>query len=671
MRVSVQIDLNTTVGAGGSLDRGGRSGHLSVGASGSLVIARSRVLPQAEAQQYIDAVHSRSGGRYEELRVLQMVASSGLAAAQGYLRNQKDPFAGMAEGEERSISTAREADLSAGGGLGDASKPVAKGGGTSVGVSASLSKGVRIDKSASLKDGRYLFHLLVTDLSGGSLGASFQQGVASMGLTFTKGSDRSAGITLSIGENEPERPAVQAEVQAVQTMADLQALLQRRRKLVSSQQTGWGESRGMITSASVAGMGINLHNSGRYGETVIHDEQGDTHVYEGSGTGGAEFTVGGHRVASDLSTDSFTGQVGPDGRATGETRSDRHQASLNLFGAAKARLSGALGGKVEASTSLMQERTDSAGAFLSDNSFTRLSLLAEDPVAWAKSWPGKRLSNRQAWVALRPKILAAKGNRDQISKLLAQFESEDDDRSGIVEKAVGETGVAFEFPDELADQKPVFQSLVLVDPRARAQELVRAGNTAQAIAELNSANAQLGALAKRLDDYKDKFERPTTLADMLSRISARRTELRAELRKLTPPPAAAAKPAEPFEQPKEGATVPTADQMAALQAQAEQQREDRNARLDDLLREIWVLQAQEEKLFAEIDKEYDRILFHPDHVKIGTNLTSLTRLYEKWEVPLGKLRALYQERGESPDRANQFGPNRARWQAANSKYQKW
>jgi hypothetical protein len=317
----------------------------------------------------------------------------------------------------------------------------------------------------------------------------------------------------------------------------------------------------------------------------------------------------------------------------------------------------------------LQERVDARGKVMVEDSYTRLAELAKDPAAWDHAWDSEsRIAGFIDWQKTRPKVLAANGDRALIAKALAEYESKGSGRSGTVEKAVGETGIRFEFPDVVADQKPIYDSLVASNPLAHPRLLVNTGDKPGAIAELKDADKKLGDLSRKIQMHQDAFTNSTDVAEMFQRISSRRTDLRAEIRKLSPPAAAPAS----LLTGKVAALAPgkaEQDAKAAQEAEAVR-REERNALIQDYIPQCLTLQEREQANFAKVKDELESFSFWGKLVKTIRifNLLNKTRdSYPKWDRMVDKLREVYKERGESPDRANQFAPNRGQWQALRDK----
>ncbi len=671
-RVTLTLNLGGKVGAGVSKEgEGGARAGVSGYAAGSLTKSESHLLSKEEADRYLGQARQGTGGAFQELQIAQMVAHNDLAAARAALAQWKSGQASaeaakhMAEGDISTTSLQATAGGTASGGKGK------------LGIEFGISKSGELTRTQQMKDGKILYTVSVAAGTSKSLGGSAGIGVGSFGYTREGSEFESRSVTFALDPKDPDFNSRFKEVSSANTVDDLRKLAERRKELAGSTTTGHGSSTGGKTSASVAGFGLSISEGGTFSEDETRDASGITRRYEGASTLGGGFTVAGKTVASSSTTDKFTSQVGPDNKATGETSSTRKESdygksAVHFAEAVEKRPVGTLVGIATGDTKLLQEKTDYAGKALTDDSFSLLAELAKDSRAWEKAWRGQGISNLIDWRSTRGKVLAAEGDRNLIAKAIGEYESQGSNRSGIVEAAVSDTGIAFDFPDELADQKPIYDELIVGNPLAHGRELAQGGNAPDAIAELNGANNRLGALLTKVQMQAENIS-PGALAEMMRRISARRTELRAEVRKLTPSPTTAG-PVPAQGQPEAKGATPAPQADAAALAQQNQVIEERNARLSDLIKNCLTLRDREAAIFAKVDTEFakdEHWYSSHDTYAIREELDSIKKMYPEWDRQLNDLRAIYQERGESPDRASQFAPNRDRWDLLEKKWLKY
>ncbi len=289
--------------------------------------------------------------------------------------------------------------------------------------------------------------------------------------------------------------------------------------------------------------------------------------------------------------------------------------------------------------------------------------MAENPAAWQHAWNGN-IGTFVDWEATRRRVLEAGGDRNLIAKALATFESKGSGRSRTLENAVGDSGVGFEFPEGLGDQKELYDSLVAGDPIGHARALAEQGNTTEAIAELNDDNAKLSKLMRTITAHGDDFKNPARLNEMMSRISSRATAIRAEGRRLSPVPSPA--PAAPQAKAKIGPpTEAQATQQAETERQAREQadsnRAERGERIKFLIPGCLTAAEQERRLFQQIDEDQKSFL-GANIYHIIAWLNEAKAAWPAWDTMVEELRGIYKEQGESPDRANQFAPHKADWQ---------
>jgi hypothetical protein len=231
-----------------------------------------------------------------------------------------------------------------------------------------------------------------------------------------------------------------------------------------------------------------------------------------------------------------------------------------------------------------------------------------------------------------------------------------------VQRAVGGTAIAFEFPDSIADQKPLYDSLIVGDPLGAAQA---AGDEPQQLARLRGDLDKLAALDKKISDHAADFQRPGDFIEMRQRIGERQKALRGAVSKLQPKApglAAAAKPKEP-----EVTTVPTADEVAAQQAEATQARQQE---IDATIARLQSYRGVEQGVFAAMEQEFKGYtvfgyempkLSQPSITALFAQENKLKDAYPKWGKDIATLRRLLTESGGDPSQADAYKPNRARY----------
>jgi hypothetical protein len=666
-RVTLTLNLGGQVGAGASKQgAGGGSFGVSGYAAGSFTKSESHLLSKEEADSYLGAARAGTGGAYQELQIAKMVAHSDIESARRALARWK-------QGQESAEASRNmhEGDISSG------TVQASVGAGLSssgfkgmLGLELGASKSGELTRTRQLSNGKYLYTVSIVSGTGKTLGGSASVGVASMGYKQEDSQFESRSVTFALDPKDPDFEARVKEIAGADTVEDLRKLAGRRKDLAASTTTGHGTSTMGTTSAGIVGSGFSISQGGRRSHEQTQDASGVSERYEGASTLGGAFNIAGRSVGSSSATDTFVSNVRPDNTATGvagsvKTESDLGKSALEFAKGLEDRPAGTLVGITTGDTKLLKEKTDDSGKALTDDSFGRLAELAHDPRAWEAFWFGHGdISDLMDWRKTRIKVLAARGDRNLISQALSEYESEGSGRSGVVGSAVGETGIAFDFPDELADQKPIYDELVIGDALGHARDLAGHGESAAAIAELTSDNNRLGSLLDKIGMHASHVS-PGALAEMTRRISARRTQLRAEIRKLTPP--AAAPPATSV------AETPQAAPQVDTAAIEERNRviEDRNARLTDKIKSCLDLRAVERANFAKIDAEFakdEHWYSSHDFYEVRHLLDSVGRLYPDWNKDIEDLGAIYKERGEPAERANQFGPDTARKEALESKW---
>ena len=388
------------------------------------------------------------------------------------------------------------------------------------------------------------------------------------------------------------------------------------------------------------------------------------------------FKVGGRDVATVNDRSVIRTDVDrKTGKAKGETLVEKSESDLSgsLASAASHPFDAAQAAYTGDTQRLLKTKTDLAGATLEDDSYTRLGKLNIHDYRDAAAGFGQ--DNLDDWMAMRPAIRRAGNDRAAIAKLLQDYKSRGDDRRRrIVERATDlGGGTRFELPDAIKDQKDVFDTLVVQNPLARAAELAAEGRTAESIEEAKSVGARLEALSTAIRPHVGKIT-STVLDDMTSRISKRKAEVRAHINKLSTP-APEFRMVDPAA-PKPGVLSPEAlaeaDKAKAERSIADKKAET-EAELQSLIRDLQDARANENAKFAEVEALFEKgkvwgvRLSNPSMADILPKLHEVDVGYEKWDQRIERLKTIYRDRNESADQANQYKPNRHKWNELNTR----
>jgi hypothetical protein len=674
-RVTLHVDLGAQAGVSATRENRKQSARAGVGltASGSFGGSFSHELSAERAEKYRTAVAGGGAGNYQELEIVRLLADKKTEAADALLQQLKNPT-GSAEAAKH-LGKGDVAEVSAQGTVGGTlSASGGKQGGSGAGVELGLFRSGHVERRVEERDGKIVVTMTIASETGHTLGGTASEGVASFGVSGTAAKSNLRSVSFALDPGDKDFDAKFNEITTVTSIEQLDALRGKRRDLAGATAIGKGKSGGHKVTAGVLGVGVGFSQGGSFSEQETRDEQGVSHHYEASGSGGMDVSVGDRTVASTKATDTFVADVGPDNAGSGETRSERRESDLGRSidklqkSFAKNPVTTATG-ILTGKTQVLQERVDSSGAALTDASFGRLASLAEDPAAWDHAWSAD-VGAFIDWQKTRRKVLTAHGDRNAIARAIGEFESGGSERSGTVEKAVGGTGIAFEFPDELADQKPVYDSLIVGNPVGHAKELAERGQQEAALNELRTANDRLGRLVSAVQAQSGAFESEAKLAQMLNRVADRRSELRAEIRRLSTPAKPLPNPAP--SQAEGGDTgapaVPARDEEAQRRA-----AEDLMVRQDELTRNCATLRGKEQAAFAHIREEMGS--WHFDHLSASIDMARLLKKvkdgYTAWDESVQNLKTVLKDRRDNPDKADALGPDRKQWDAVNAMWQTW
>jgi hypothetical protein len=663
-RVTLEIVLQGSFGVGGSAGST-RFGSAGINAAGMHRVAYSHNLSAADKDAYVAAVSAGRSGAHPELQIVELIASGQYDAAAALIDKANAAFASaqgaaqLAEGDEAELGDERDIGVEAGAGR--------QGVRGHVGANVSYSQGGGLHRSIRRVNGKLMVTVTGTSRRSGSLGASGGMNVVAGGYTATRGNEDIVSVTVEL---DPGATSYAEQWQAIMAATDVDAV--RAAAARSSVPIRGGSNyhenhSGGTTSISVAGIGVDLDSGSFYGEGEEQTPDGTMKIVRGGASLGGSVTLAGQRVNSSSKTDSFTGWVDEHNQGGGETASEDRSVDL---GKTAQQLGDAFSANPIATTvaiatgnkPVLAQRVDTEGSILVDDSYARIAKAAEDNATWDHAFGsgGVAQGSFQEWKEVQRKVLAANGDRHLIAQAMAHWQEGRSGRSGDVERLIGDTGIAFEFPDEIADLKPVYDSLIAADPTGHARELAEAGDRASAARELQAINDSLGRLSQAVQMRHEQFQNPGKLAEMQSRIAARRQAIRQMIGRYAPAVAAPKQDANFVGPPLPEAMQQKADEEAAAQAAALQARRDASERIGELVGICLTNREKETQVFAAVADELDD--FYINIVYVFEQLNSLKPMYNTWDAHVAELKTLYPKQGDSAERANQFAPNWPRWQ---------
>jgi hypothetical protein len=484
-------------------------------------------------------------------------------------------------------------------------------------------------------------------------------------------------------------------VTSISTEAELRALTGQK-DIVKERTEGQTKTTGNTTDAAVLGVGIRLRETGTVGKEDVRDASGQIvrTTYTGSATGGASLTVGGKQGPSSERRDAISTTVA-DGKAGGEASRTRIETDYGktLSTIADHPVDVLVGG-ITGARPVIQETQNTQGKLLTDDSYASIAEAAKSENAWTKALVGNASLNPNwdDWQKTRHKVLAANGDRGKIAQAMSEFYAGGSGRGKAVEALAGSSGIAFEFPDKLADQQGTYNDLMVGDPFAHSRDLVAAGDTQGAIRDLRDRDASVKKLAADLAVRATDFEDSKSFLEMQRRLDGRRAQFASEIQKLSgasvtgPPPGAATQDQAPV--PVAGKKLSKADQAkadaarleAAQQkaeadkraqaANAEQQKQGAADRIQGMAQGLGGARAKENSVFARVESEYHGSLLGVAYettpnlsgtIAIAEAMTDLKKSYEEWDKIVTNMENVLKEAGGDPATLESYKPNRARY----------
>lgn len=656
-RYRVVFHLRADAQAGASVGKQGSRGAVSAGVGGQAAIEYSVAHEMAEAdmKRYLAQVGSGDTRGHTELQAASLTMSGDIAGARtllGIAEGQGgNPWTGMKEGEERALeaSGSVHGHVSASAGRGP----------NSVGVHGGANLQGEFEKRVKLVGGKYVVTVTSSRSAGTSYGAQGSYFGVGGGIDRSDSAYGSNDVVVVIDPATPKSQEAMAEINAA---TSVQAVRNVQAKYGLSAQTTTVQGQRSSTSPSVSLLGLELSLIDEGDLSVQHTDapEGRTTVHRGSGTGGGQIKAGDTPIYSASSTNTFVGGAGPDNVGFGDTANVRRET--DYAATAKNALARVVGagpeqpGKTDvAAPPIVKEDVHQQGAALTDDSYATLIELAKSDSKWSSAWSGS-FGTWQAWMATLPKVRRAGQDRAAVAQALAEFESESGrGRSETVQKAIGASGIAFEFPQSLAHLKPLYERLIVYNPIGAAYA---AGDGPATLAALNTARDELKGLRSDLIDKAAQFESPASHIEMMQRIRARTAEVNTEIGRLTQPkpqptaPADKASAAAPLV-PAQAADAPS-DAAPVIDIAAKKQE------IDGLVGEMQGYKKMEAVAFAVIEAELDAF-FGPSLPKIFEQENKLRAAYPKWDKDVKDLRRLIGETGGDASIVTPLLPDRNRW----------
>lgn len=632
--IVLTISLGGKVGVSGGAGSS-RSGSVSGSASGSVTATFSHLMNETDAAEYLAVLdkpgQAISSGAYREFTILKTAMVEGDDAAAAALRGLQagllaDPGAAnqMQEGDSATIK--------AEGKVGGAASLGGKGGGKSVGVSGGASASASFTWSVAKKGGMVVLTGTPAGGSSWSAGATGAYGVGSGGYSHESTSSGSDKFTFTLDPQSAGYEALYHQIIASASRDELARIVAEHPEVAGTSKATESHGSTDKTEAGIGPFSLGMTSGSARTSSVTTDNTGKVTelTEEGSGSGGASFSVGGVEVASYNETGTISTTVGSDKTASGDVNVTKSETDLgDTWDQFVDSPLASLVGLVTGSTKVAQH-SDVAGMTLSDADYATIAAAAHGDLGyWQKVLT--TLRDVDDWNACRDRIRNAGGDRAAMAKALADFVSGDSARRSVmVQHTVRPLGSKsggdlYEWPHELNAQKGVFDALVDGNPVKGIQDLYYGGEAGKARQSANDVLAMLTQLSTEIQQQRDKFHDGAAYGEMLRRIAARRAEIAKEAKLLE---GRVGKPAM--------STVPTADEASAEeQAELTAQRESARVQVDALRQSLQGFLAAQTRAFGVVQAEQakaDSWFRKPDIVVIMNQLNELRdKVYPAWD----------------------------------------
>jgi hypothetical protein len=649
-RVALSVNLGAKVGASAGHDKDGATGSASVAVTGSgtVMLSRSYVLTDDEAQAYVAALKAASGGSGGDKQEMAIIAAGvrrGWPAAQALYLQAANGAADPAAVNELKEGEALKVDKSSK--VGGEASLGGKGASGSLGVSGGYEVGSTSSMEVTRKDGKLVYNASEGDSDKLSGGATVGVGPAvsgGMGASHTNTSSTSYEIVVD--PKDPSETEMREALARCKSQADLDAFALKYPKAVKekTKQTGSiDEQTGSIGVLGVKG-GINFHQS--LDEKVTTDGDGNFKhkTVTGGNGGGVELGVGDYKIGAS-SKDQAVADIDADGNAavdvshaTTETNTAKWLGAHVPFAGDKQDDQGTLAKVAGDKPAQDTDDRDVSGMKLKGSDLSGLGYLAvHDWGKWMSACPSPRM--RDDWAAAGRKIARAGGEPAVVAEALAKFVSEGGS-SDVVYAAVRSPGdvrggARYEFPGALVQQKSRYDAIVVADSELGLDALAQSDGKDKAITKGTDLVAQLDSLFAVVRSASG-FTQPAVQAEMLAAITGRRDKVKAALRVLN---------------------GGKADVLS---------RADLLDKYNALVTNCVDHQQSETACFAKIEATYqDGSKPSLDEAVENAKLIKQLRdMYAVWNTEYNDMAALAQEHGFGKDNYWKLKPDKARFQRA-------
>lgn len=690
-RVGITIDLAFGVSGNTGSEReaelqkqSGRSGKLTLSAQWGQTASFTHELSEAETIAYLGALRNhKEDGPHRELAVVRLAAAGALDEARALLTKLKT-ISGSA-GAARELREGDSAEDKHSFGLGtELDSSGTSRGGAKASFKLGFSKTGSIGRTVSRKGGKIVIRLEVLGKSSTSVGGTLGYGIGSMSLGGDRASSTGEVAVFVLDLADPEFTARYAALMAPGTLQEVRTAAAVHSALLTSSTISSGEESNSKVGFGLAGVGLEFNQGGSTTESVTTDALGTTRELSGTHTSGitAKAPFGPTITAKQL--ESFTAKTRPDGGTTAEASTTKSETDLGasmteLTTAPITTLTGALTGK----TSLLKESRETFGTAVDDDDYARLSRLAVDPAAWTQSFlNGSGLVNDglQEWQATRLRVLAAAGDREEISRALVAFQKNGQRRNEVIQAAYRKAGggIRFDFPKALERHSAAYAELVIASPVAEIKKLSSVGLFEEAQARASATLHRLATLQGAIIAKQSEVSDAGVLAEMLQRIGVRIQEVNGVLRALraatTPVPelATSSTPAPNRSEAVEQLETPVGPTSSTVALEPGPSAKDEAAvTIHSISATLASLQARERALMAFIDSEYGRTFRRPNVYDILEKLQALREMYVPWRAELERLRQAFVAHGDPASTAEIYAPNQARYEAQYRRFIDW
>ena len=540
--LEVNLGASLAVSAGHAKKDGPASAGIEAKAGKTVFMKCEHRLPAAEAAEYMKALEAASSGgtaaaTHKEFAIIHAGVKEGWQAAQRLYSGGGNAL------DAAALDKLKKGDsLEVGGGT-------SVGGKAKVGIKAmSLEGGIEQTDDHSAKvtrgeDGGLDYELKGSSKSTRSGKVGVSSGVVEGSIGGSHTAATSTGYLIHVDPDKDKGGKLRQALAACKSQADYDAFAKAHPETVTEKTVGKSVADTQAVSMGIGGVKAGIHLGTGVADETTTDGKGNLKHRKVTGTAsaGGAIEIGGTKIGDSVD-DEAEAEIDGEGNAQMDLRRKRTSTDVGKLVRSKVPFLGekkktgavakATGGGEEDEV----ERKASETLHLSSSDFDALGKMA---CANFNKWMHGATSPRALadWEKAGRAIVAAGGDRRVVAAEMSRFVGGDNGRLDMVNYFLRpdgkvSTGTRYEFPEGLEKLKKDYEALVVGDPLAPIDAVLKKEGAEKAGPFAKTTFDAIEKLNQGVGGAKN-FSHPAVRAEMLSAITRRKGEVQAKMREIS------------------------------------------------------------------------------------------------------------------------------------------